>query len=180
MLESILLIFVSGLLIFAGVCLFLIPSNSLLNLFFLGIASTCVVLFYLILNAPDVALTEVCVGVFVSGLFFLMSAKSLNFDTLQNRLFETGWRVKLAFALCLTILLFIFWLITVNLPPLGAFLNTFTDEYYLKNTLTQVRVPNVVTAILASYRGFDTMGETTIIALSALGVWYILHEDVKN
>ena len=35
-------------------------------------------------------------------------------------------------------------------------------------------VPNIVTAVLASYRGFDTFGETTVVFTAAIGVMILL------
>ena len=45
---------------------------------------------------------------------------------------------------------------------------------YLKDSLTETSVPNVVTAVLASYRGYDTLGETTVIFTAGLGVIILL------
>jgi len=35
-------------------------------------------------------------------------------------------------------------------------------------------MPNIVTAVLASYRGYDTLGETTVIFTAGLGVMMLL------
>jgi multicomponent Na+:H+ antiporter subunit B len=35
-------------------------------------------------------------------------------------------------------------------------------------------VPNVVTAVVASYRGYDTLGETTVILTAGVGVMLLL------
>jgi multicomponent Na+:H+ antiporter subunit B len=35
-------------------------------------------------------------------------------------------------------------------------------------------VPNLVTAVLASYRGFDTLGEVTVIFTAGVGVMLLL------
>jgi multicomponent Na+:H+ antiporter subunit B len=45
---------------------------------------------------------------------------------------------------------------------------------YLKDTPIETGVPNVVTAVLASYRGYDTLGETTVIFTAGLGVIILL------
>ena len=37
------------------------------------------------------------------------------------------------------------------------------SPYYLKHSLEQTATPNVVTSVLADYRGYDTLGETTVI-----------------
>ena len=45
---------------------------------------------------------------------------------------------------------------------------------YMSRTPNEISVPNVVTAVLASYRGYDTMGETVVIFSAALGVMLLL------
>ena len=45
---------------------------------------------------------------------------------------------------------------------------------YVTSTPNEVAVPNVVTAVLASYRGFDTFGETVVIFAAGLGVMLLL------
>jgi multicomponent Na+:H+ antiporter subunit B len=45
---------------------------------------------------------------------------------------------------------------------------------YLNEALRETGVPNVVTAVLASYRGYDTLGETTVVFTAGVGVIALL------
>ncbi len=45
---------------------------------------------------------------------------------------------------------------------------------YLQQRLQETGVPNVVTAVLASYRGYDTLGETTVVFTAGAGVVALL------
>ena len=45
---------------------------------------------------------------------------------------------------------------------------------YLAESDAKLHIPNVVTTVLASYRGFDTLGETIVIFAAGLGVLLIL------
>ena len=45
---------------------------------------------------------------------------------------------------------------------------------YLADAQKDTGVPNVVTAVLASYRGFDTLGETGVIFVAAIAVAMLL------
>ncbi len=49
-----------------------------------------------------------------------------------------------------------------------------TSNFYLEETLARTEVPNVVTAVLADYRGFDTMFETVVIFTAGLSIIAIL------
>ena len=45
---------------------------------------------------------------------------------------------------------------------------------YLDEALAETGVPNIVTAVLASYRGYDTFGETTVVFTAGAGVVALL------
>jgi multicomponent Na+:H+ antiporter subunit B len=45
---------------------------------------------------------------------------------------------------------------------------------YLLDSLKETGVPNVVTSVLASYRGYDTLGETTVVFTAGAGVIALL------
>jgi len=52
--------------------------------------------------------------------------------------------------------------------------NTHVAAYYIQNSATDIDVPNMVTGILASYRGFDTLGETAVVFTAGIGVLVLL------
>ncbi|MCY1365247.1 hypothetical protein D9M69_520860 [compost metagenome] len=51
---------------------------------------------------------------------------------------------------------------------------------YLNEIKQEVDVPNVVTAVLASYRGYDTLGETTVVFTAGAGVIALLRRRRRN
>ncbi len=48
------------------------------------------------------------------------------------------------------------------------------SRYYLENTYRDTKVPNIVTAVLADYRGYDTMFETVVIFAAGMAIFSIL------
>lgn len=46
--------------------------------------------------------------------------------------------------------------------------------YYIENAYTDSRTPNMVTAVLADYRSFDTFGEAVVVTVAALSCLLIL------
>lgn len=56
-----------------------------------------------------------------------------------------------------------------NSPP-----NTHVSSYYIEKSVDETNCPNMVTGILADFRGFDTMFETTVMFLAGLGAVLIL------
>ena len=49
-------------------------------------------------------------------------------------------------------------------------------SYYVKNAYHDAHTPNMVTVTLADYRGYDTMGETTVIFTAALICFLLLRK----
>ncbi|MCB1233899.1 MAG: hypothetical protein KDM91_02375 [Verrucomicrobiae bacterium] len=48
------------------------------------------------------------------------------------------------------------------------------SRYYITETAADTAVPNIVTAVLADYRGYDTFFETTVIFIAGLAIFAIL------
>jgi multicomponent Na+:H+ antiporter subunit B len=51
---------------------------------------------------------------------------------------------------------------------------------YLTQALKETGVPNVVTAVLASYRGYDTLGETIVVFTAGAGVIALLRRHQRG
>ena len=49
-----------------------------------------------------------------------------------------------------------------------------TADHYINKSYDDSHIPNIVTTVLASYRGYDTLGETTVVYTAALAVMMLL------
>jgi len=79
--------------------------------------------------------------------------------------------------LCLGLLGVLLLVATASLPPLrqaDAPIRTRVEPYYIENAIAQTATPNIVSAILADYRSFDTFGETTVVFAAGLAVFLLL------
>ena len=66
---------------------------------------------------------------------------------------------------------------TLLLPPFGtadAVIHQHVVPRYIADTIKETDVPNAVTSVLADYRGYDTLGETTVIFTAGIGVMLLL------
>jgi multicomponent Na+:H+ antiporter subunit B len=66
---------------------------------------------------------------------------------------------------------------TWDLPPFSdpqAPIHVHVAPRYLAEAMAQTGVPNIVTAVLASYRGFDTLGEVVVVFTAGAGVIALL------
>ena len=67
-------------------------------------------------------------------------------------------------AVCLTGALLIYG--TLDMPDWGdprSPASLHVSPRYIEKTVEETAVPNMVTSVLADYRGYDTLGETTVI-----------------
>ena len=72
---------------------------------------------------------------------------------------------------------------TLGLPEFAdpqAPIHTHVVPRYLNELKKEVDIPNVVTAVLASYRGYDTLGETTVVFTAGAGVIALLRRRRKD
>ncbi len=66
---------------------------------------------------------------------------------------------------------------TMDFPAWGdpqAPAATHLSNYYIENAVAETHVPNLVTAVLGDYRGYDTMFETVVIYCAGLAVVSVL------
>ena len=125
----------------------------------------------LVLDAVDVALTEASVGAGVSTVVLLATLHLTK--TVEMRRFQT--RVT-PLVLAVIVGALIIWG-TLALQRFGVAESAIHDHVaprYLRDSIKETGVPNVVTSILADYRGYDTLGETTVIFTAGIGVMLLL------
>ncbi|MEE9315142.1 MAG: DUF4040 domain-containing protein [Rhizobiaceae bacterium] len=136
-----------------------------------GVFSLLSALLFIVMDAVDVAFTEAAVGGGISSILMLGTIAL----TARNEKKPTKFSfVPLAVAL-LTGAALIYG--TLDMPNFGspdAPIHNHVAPEYLANTPRDIHVPNVVTAVLASYRGFDTLGETTVVFTAGLGVLLLI------
>lgn len=126
---------------------------------------------FFILDAADVALTEAAVGAGVTTVIFLC-ALSLTDDREKPR---EGNRWVAFCTVAVLALLIIY--ATFDKPRLGdpdAPVHQHVAPWYLDKTPEYIDIPNVVTAILGSFRGYDTLGEVFVVFSACIGVLFIL------
>lgn len=127
--------------------------------------------FFVTMDAVDVAFTEASVGAGISTLLMLVAI------TMTGRT-EHPSRHKPALALAVVTVtggLLIYG--TLDMPYFGsaeAPIHQHVAPRYINDSMQEVGVPNIVTSVLASYRGFDTFGEVVVIFTAGMGVLALL------
>jgi len=159
-------------------CIKLIFSKSLIeSVIVMSVFSLFIGICYLLMDAPDVAMTETALGVCLSTCVLLNLIKIVG-DNIGK---PQKTRMVLAALLC-KILIACLGLASLDLPEYGdenSPMQTHLTNYYLENTKKDIAIPSIVAAILASYRGYDTLGETTVILIAGLAVLVIISRRKK-
>ena len=140
-----------------------------------GVYSLLAATMFVVFDAVDVAFTEAAVGAGISTVLLL---GALSLTKSEER--TTPERVSLLplIAVGATGAALIY--ATLDMPLYGdpgAPIHQHVAPYYLEKSLAETGVPNVVTAVLASYRGFDTLGEVFVIFTAGVGVMMLLGRD---
>lgn len=132
---------------------------------------------FVVMDAPDVAFTEAAVGAGISTV--LMLATLALVKRRQKPYYDEAprahrtWLPLVVVAITGSALIYGTW----DIPGFGAPdapAQTHVARYYIDNAMPDTGVPNIVTAVLASYRGFDTLGEVTVIFTAAVAVLLLI------
>ncbi|MDX1499024.1 MAG: DUF4040 domain-containing protein [Woeseiaceae bacterium] len=146
-------------------------ENLFVAVMLMGIASLLIAANFFILDAADVALTEAAVGAGISTVLFL-SALAL---TSERERSPTS-RKLLSFTVVVVAALVVIYA-TFDKPRFGdpeAPAQTHVAPWYLEKTPEYIDIPNVVTAVLGSYRAYDTLGEVFVVFTAGVGVLFLL------
>ena len=128
---------------------------------------------FTLMDALDVAFTEAAVGAGFSTILLLGALNrttGLEYQQRQNRP-----RTRPFLIVLLTGAALIYG--TLDMPHYGdpeAMIHHHVAPGYVARTPEEIDVPNLVTAVLGSYRGYDTLGETIVIFVAGVGVLLVL------
>lgn len=129
-----------------------------------GIYSFLMATVLVALDAVDVAMTEAAVGAGVSTVLMLAALHLCKSEEAKPT--HRPW-LPLFLSLATAALLIYGALGLPDFADPQAPIHQHVAPRYLAN---EVDVPNVVTAVLASYRGYDTLGETTVVFTAGAGI----------
>jgi len=155
-------------------------TDLLSSVICLGAIGVGVCIMFLFLAAPDIAITQIVVEVL--GLIILIRAtiaRDLTFITGDREFFGVVVSVVIVFVIFLAGVE-----VFKTLPPFGTPIFTqapgAASQTYVQKGLKDTGAANVVAAIILDYRGYDTLGEATVLFTSILGATVILREKARK
>ncbi|MDH3660960.1 MAG: DUF4040 domain-containing protein [Alphaproteobacteria bacterium] len=137
-----------------------------------GIFSLTAAVLYVVMDAVDVAFTEAAVG---AGIATVLGLVALSLTGKPDEAPSQRSHIGPFMVTLLTGAVLIN--ATFDMPNYGdpeAPIHQHVAPRYIQQSGDEIGVPNIVTSVLASYRGYDTLGEVTVIFTAACGVLALL------
>ena len=132
----------------------------------LGVVGYSITLFYVMFGAPDLAMTQFSIETLTVILLVLVLYRLPRFAVYTG----TATRIRdMVVAGVAGALVTVLVLLTGQFEPL-----TPVSGYYSDHALDLGKGRNVVNVILVDFRAIDTLGETTVLAIAAVGVYTLL------
>ncbi len=132
----------------------------------LGVVGFCISMIFILFGAPDLAMTQLSIETLSVLLLVLVLYRLPRFA-----IFSTA-RQKFRDAIVAILgggLMTLLVLIVTSFPSKSRL-----APYFAENSWTLAHGHNVVNVILVDFRGFDTMGEITVLSVAAIGVYGLL------
>jgi multisubunit Na+/H+ antiporter MnhB subunit len=168
------------LLMIVGALVAIETSNLLSSIISVGAVGALVSIAFLLLGAPDIAITQIVVEILVL-VILIRATITRDLTTIAGDRELFGMLATIAMVLVLSVL-------TVSMfrefPPFGtAVMDRVADapsRTYLQEGLQKTGAANIVTSIVLDFRGYDTLGEATVLFCSILGALTILRRKARK
>lgn len=185
------------LLIFLILCALFVSfsKNLLVSVVIFMSYSLVMSMIWILLESPDLAITEAAVGAGVTSVLFFITLKRISAmgkehadeqDKITKEInsrravkyFDRFYKVA-AIVLGIAIIAALIGTAS-NLPPFGEESNPYNNEVserYLEKGLEETGAVNAVTGMILDYRAFDTFGESCVLFIAAACVLILLRDD---
>lgn len=155
-----------------GLLAVLIAQSRLIAILSLGIQGTALALIFLLFGAPDLAFTQLMVEV-LSVVILTIVMTNLRLDARDHRPFEDWARDGTLAVVCgagVSLLLML---------VLTGTLDTRLSDFFTATSVPIAHGANIVNVILVDYRGFDTLGEISVVMGAGIAILALLRRRNK-
>ena len=140
----------------------------------LGIVGFSVAIMFILLQAPDLAIVQVVIETLTVVFFAAVILRTTNIDTTIT----DGLKRELGFPTVVYVAFGVVFLVLVGraLAELPSFGNPtmYVAKEYIALGLGKTGAANLVTAIILDFRGYDTLGEATVLFTAVVGVLTVM------
>jgi multicomponent Na+:H+ antiporter subunit A len=155
-----------------GLVAVLVARSRLIAILSLGIQGTALALIFLLFGAPDLAFTQLMVEI-LSVVILTMVMTNLRLDARDHRPFEDWARDGTLAIICGTGVSFLLMLV------LNGALDPRLSDFFTATSVPIAHGANIVNVILVDYRGFDTMGEISVVMGAGIAILALLRRVRK-
>ena len=168
---------ITGLMILGA--LFALHAKDLLSaVIACGIVGYGLVICFLLLKAPDLAIVQIVVDTITLIIMVAVVLDSSREESFSK--FDTSAKITAITGIIIIAVLFYFFIIASgNLDVLGKSSLRMADAY-INGAAQKTGSANLVTGVVFDFRGYDTMGEAVVLVTAVLGVLTILRLKGKK
>lgn len=140
----------------------------------LGVIGALVSLFFVLFSAPDLALTQFIIETLMVIVFLLV------FHFLPRFFDEFTSKPGRMRDVVISTLVGLTAASLVLFSTTNHFVGPGIAEYFVENSYTLAHGTNIVNVILVDFRGFDTLGEITVLVVAATGIYAMLKSRING
>jgi multicomponent Na+:H+ antiporter subunit A len=138
----------------------------------LGVVGYTVALVFILFGAPDLAMTQFAIETLTVILFVLVLYRLPRYAVFSSR----GVRIRDAVVALIAGSLITALVLAATQDATHAPIS----QYFAEHSVTEAHGRNIVNVILVDFRSFDTLGEITVLAVAAMGVYALLKLRLGN
>jgi multicomponent Na+:H+ antiporter subunit A len=161
-----------GLIIIASTLLVVTSDSRLKAIVTIGVVGFCMGIIFILYSAPDLALTTIAIETLTVILFVLVLYKLPKYLKLS----KPGSKIRDAIIASSVGIFMTFIVLLVTAGEIQSELK----KYFAETSLPEGKGRNIVNVILVDFRALDTLGEITVLAIAAIGVFALLKLRLKE
>lgn len=161
-----------GIIIIASTLLVITSDSRLKAIVSLGVVGFAMGIIFILYSAPDLALTTFAIETLTVILFVLVLYKLPKYLKFSKPVSKTRDAIiSLSVGLFMT---------TIVLLVTAGEMQSELKNYFAETSLPEGKGRNIVNVILVDFRAIDTLGEITVLAVAAIGVYALLKLRLKE
>ncbi|RLD18785.1 MAG: hypothetical protein DRI36_00570 [Caldiserica bacterium] len=141
----------------------------------IGVVGFILSALFLFLKAPDIAIVQIVIEI-LTLVILIRATISRDVCFYEDTREFFPFAVNIIFLLLFSI---IFISVLKYMPEFGE-ISSKVREFYLKEGFKKTGAANIVTSVILDFRGYDTLGEATVLFTSILGAVTLLRRRAKN
>ena len=149
--------------------------SSIISLGIIGFALTII---FLMLRAPDLAIVQIIIETVTLVILIYAVQKTTRKDVAEK--YQLSDKIMALIGVAFVVVFIVVAVRTFQMLPAFGTPHLRMSEYYLVNGCSMTGAANLVAAIILDFRGYDTLGEATVLFASVMGVATILRKTGKK